>query len=101
MKLSFFTLREKRTRSRSVTVRSWCWRLGKRPPPPGMTEEAYSDIRRAIDEDRVEAAHLSRNPRFVLDSNSGHNIQLDDPKAVADAVEQVVAAVKNRTKLDH
>jgi len=74
---------------------------GKRPPPPGMTEEAYSDIRRAIDEQRVEAGQLSRNSRFVLDPNSGHNIQLDDPKAVADAVEQVVAAVKNRTKLDH
>ncbi len=73
---------------------------GKRPPPPGMTEEAYRDIRQAIDEDRVEAAHLSRNSKFVLDPNSGHNIQLDDPKAVADAVEHVVVAVKNRGKLD-
>jgi pimeloyl-ACP methyl ester carboxylesterase len=30
---------------------------GKRPSPPGMTEEAYADIRRAIDEDRVEVQH--------------------------------------------
>ena len=74
---------------------------GKRPPPPGMTEETYKDIRRANDEHHVEASHLSRNSKFVLDPNSGHNIQLDDPKAVADAVDEVVGAVKNHTKLDH
>jgi pimeloyl-ACP methyl ester carboxylesterase len=74
---------------------------GKRPPPPGMTEDAYRNIRQAIDENRVDAAHLSRNSKFVLDPNSGHNIQLDDPKIVADAVEEVVAAVKNHARLDH
>ena len=74
---------------------------GKRPPPPGMTQETYKDIRRANDERHVEASHLSRNSKFVLDPNSGHNIQLDDPKAVADAVDEVVGAVKNHTKLDH
>lgn len=71
----------------------------KRPPPPGMTEDAYKDIRRAIDQDRINAAHLSRNSKFVLDANSGHNIQLEDPKAVALAVEQVIAAIKDRKKL--
>jgi len=72
---------------------------GKRPPPPGMTEDSYRDIRRAIDQDRVDAAHLSRNSKFVLDVNSGHNIQLDDPQAVAEAVTEVVEAVKSHTKL--
>jgi len=72
---------------------------GKRPPPPGMTEDSYKDIRHAIDQDRAEAAHLSRNSKFVLDVKSGHDIQIDDPKAVAEAVEEVVAAVKNQTKL--
>ena len=72
---------------------------GKRPPPPGMTEDTYKDIRRAIDKDRFDASYLSRNSKFVLDPNSGHNIQLDDPKAVAAAVEQVVAAVTHHTKL--
>ena len=72
---------------------------GKRPPPPGMTEDSYRDIRRAIDQDRVDAAHLSRNSKFVLDANSGHNMQLEDPKAVADAVTEVVEAVRNHTKL--
>jgi pimeloyl-ACP methyl ester carboxylesterase len=72
---------------------------GKRPPPPGMTEDSYKDIRRAIDQDRAEAAHLSRNSKFVLDASSGHDIQIDDPKAVAKAVEYVVAAVRHQTKL--
>ena len=65
-----------------------------------MTEGEYKEIRRAIDQDRVEAAHLSHNPKFVLDANSGHDIQIDDPKAVVEAVEQVVTAVKNHTKLN-
>jgi pimeloyl-ACP methyl ester carboxylesterase len=73
---------------------------GKRPPPPGMTEDEYKEIRRAIDQDRVEAAHLSHNSKFVLDTNSGHDIQIDDPEAVVEAVEQVVTAVKNHTKLN-
>jgi len=44
--------------------------------------------------------HLSHNSKFVLDANSGHDIQIDDPKAVAEAVEEVVTAVKNHTKLN-
>lgn len=72
---------------------------GKRSPPPGMTEDSYKDIRRAIDQDRAEAVHLSRNSKFVLDVSSGHDIQTDDPKAVAEAVEEVVAAVRHQAKL--
>jgi len=72
---------------------------GKRPSPPGMTEESYKDIRLAIDRDRVEAAHLSGNSKFILDPNSGHNIQLDDPKLVAQAVEEVAAAVTAGARL--
>jgi pimeloyl-ACP methyl ester carboxylesterase len=72
---------------------------GKRPPPPGMTEDSYKDIKRANNQVRADAAHLSRNSKFVVDPNSGHNIQIDDPRAVAEAVEEVVAAVKNHAKL--
>jgi pimeloyl-ACP methyl ester carboxylesterase len=72
---------------------------GKRPPPPGMSEDAYKDIRRSIDKDRLDTARLSRNSKFVLDANSGHDIQIGDPKAVAEAVQEVVAAVKNHAKL--
>jgi pimeloyl-ACP methyl ester carboxylesterase len=72
---------------------------GKRPPPPGMTEDTYKDIRRAIDQNRVEAAQLSRNSKFLVDPDSGHTIQIEDPKLVAQAVEEVVAAVKGNTRL--
>jgi pimeloyl-ACP methyl ester carboxylesterase len=72
---------------------------GKRPPPPGMTENSYKDIRRAINQDRLDAAHLSLNSKFFLDIDSGHDIQKDDPRAVAQAVDEVMAAVKNHTKL--
>jgi pimeloyl-ACP methyl ester carboxylesterase len=72
---------------------------GKRPAPPGMTEEAYKDIRRATDDDRVAAARLSRNSKFILDPDGGHNLQIDDPKLVARAIEEVVAAVKGKSRL--
>lgn len=98
-KLSSFILNERRTQRHSVTGPLFVLAAGKRPLPPGMTEKSYSDIRRAIDKDRVEAAHLSRNSKFVLDPNSGHNIQLTDPDVVAQAVEAVVTAVRDHTKL--
>ena len=72
---------------------------GKRPVPPGMTEDSYRDIRRATDEDRAAAAHLSRNSKFLLDPDVGHNLQIDDPKFVARAIEEVVAAVKGESRL--
>jgi pimeloyl-ACP methyl ester carboxylesterase len=72
---------------------------GKRPVPPGMTEDTYEDIRRATNEDRAGAPHLSRNSKFILDPDSGHNLQIDNPKLVAQAVEEVVAAVTGNTKL--
>ena len=72
---------------------------GRRPPPPGMTEDSYKDIRRAIDQDHADQADLSRNSKFVLDKSSGHDIQIDDPAAVAKAIDEVIAAVNNHTKL--
>lgn len=72
---------------------------GKRPPPPGMTEESYKDIRSANEEYRREQARFSRNSKFDVDANSGHNIQTDDPKAVADAISEVVKALQHHTRL--
>jgi len=72
---------------------------GKRPPPPGITEESYKDIRRANDEYRREQAHFSTNSRFIVDANSGHNIQTEDPKAVADVIRDVVKAVQQHARL--
>ena len=65
-----------------------------------MTEEAYKDVRRDADQSRAKAANLSRNSKFLVDPDSGHNIQIEDPKLVARAVEEVVAAVKTNTMLE-
>jgi pimeloyl-ACP methyl ester carboxylesterase len=72
---------------------------GKRPAPPGITEDTYKNIRRSSDQDRVQAANLSRNSKFLRDPDSGHNIQIENPKLVARAIEEVVAAVKRNTRL--
>ena len=72
---------------------------GKRPPPPGMTEESYKEIRRGRDEELVEMAHLSSNSKFILDPGSGHNLQLENPQLVARAIEEVIDAVKGHTQL--
>ena len=72
---------------------------GKRSPPPGMTEESYRELRREKDQERVDAARLSRNSKFILDPESGHNIESDNPKLVARAVEEVVEAVVGKAKL--
>jgi pimeloyl-ACP methyl ester carboxylesterase len=66
-----------------------------------MTEETYQAIRRANDEDRAEQVGLSGNAKIFLDPDSGHNIQLEDPRVVAQAVAEVVAAVMAKSRLTH
>jgi len=47
-----------------------------------------------------ELSYLSTNSRHIIDTNSGHNIHLEDPKTVIDAIRQVFDAVKKRSKLN-
>jgi len=72
---------------------------GKRPPPPGMTEDSYRDLKRLADENRVQAATLSTNSKFSTDLAAGHNMQLDDPGMVAKAVSDAVTAVRENSRL--
>jgi pimeloyl-ACP methyl ester carboxylesterase len=46
-----------------------------------------------------DLTHLSTNSKHILDKNSGHNIHLEDPKTVINAIKQVVHAYKTHTKL--
>ena len=46
-----------------------------------------------------DLAHLSTNSKFIIDKNSGHNIHLEDPATVINAIEQVVNSYKTNTKL--
>ena len=47
-----------------------------------------------------ELTNLSTNSKFIIDQNSGHNIHLEDPETVIDAIRQVYYAAKQNKKLD-
>jgi len=72
---------------------------GRRPPPPGMTDDTYKDLRRTRDQEVMDLAHLSRNSKFVRDPDSGHNLHIDNPQLVVRAIEEVIGAVTNHSKL--
>ncbi len=72
---------------------------GRRPPPPGMTEDTYRELRRTRDEEVMLQARLSRNSKFLRDPDGSHNLHIDDPRLVARAIEEVIEAVTNHTKL--
>jgi hypothetical protein len=45
-----------------------------------------------------DLTHLSTNSKHITDFNSGHNIHLEDPQTVIDAIKQVIRAYKTHTK---
>jgi pimeloyl-ACP methyl ester carboxylesterase len=46
-----------------------------------------------------ELAHLSTNSKQIIDRKSGHNIHLEDPATVIDAVMQVIHAYTSKSQL--
>ena len=46
-----------------------------------------------------ELTHLSTNSRHIVDKNSGHNIHLEDPATVINAIKEVIYAYRTNTKL--
>ena len=46
-----------------------------------------------------DLAHLSTNSKNIVVRNSGHNIHLENPAIVIDAIIQVITAYKTKTKL--
>jgi pimeloyl-ACP methyl ester carboxylesterase len=46
-----------------------------------------------------QLVHLSSNSKHVIDMNSGHNIHVEDPGAVIEAIEEVLIAVKSGAPL--
>jgi pimeloyl-ACP methyl ester carboxylesterase len=71
---------------------------GKRPPP-GTSEEFWKNLTQERDDQGMDLARLSRNSKFVRDPLSGHNIHVDNPTLVANAIEEVVTAALKGTKL--
>jgi pimeloyl-ACP methyl ester carboxylesterase len=72
---------------------------GRRPPPPGTSEEFWKTLTQEKDEQGMDLAGLSRNSKFVRDPLSGHNIHVDNPTLVANAIEEVVTAAMKGTTL--
>ena len=46
-----------------------------------------------------DLTHLSTNSKHIIDKNSGHNIHLEDPATVIDAIKQVIRSYKEHKKL--
>lgn len=69
---------------------------GKRVQPPGTTADQWDQMRRARDRRVEQLSKLSRNSRFILDPASSHNIQHDNPKLVATAVQELLERLSQR-----
>jgi pimeloyl-ACP methyl ester carboxylesterase len=72
---------------------------GVRPAPPGTPDSLWRDLRRERDEQVRELTTLSRNSRFVLSPNSTHDMPSDDPDRIAQAVLDVVTAIRAHAPL--
>lgn len=70
--------------------------VGTRPDPKVSTPE---EIAREKAAEMEEQPRISKNSKLVRDPNSGHHVHVDNPKLVADAIEEVVTAARNGTKL--
>lgn len=72
---------------------------GKRPKPPGTSDEKWNELRQERDELVQDLAHLSRNSKFILDPSSSHAIHHDNPELVAHAIKEVLEAASKRAPL--
>jgi pimeloyl-ACP methyl ester carboxylesterase len=69
--------------------------VGTRPDP-----NVPDDIAREKAAELEDQPRISRNSRLVRDASSGHHIHVDNPKLVADAIEEVVTAARSGTRLE-
>jgi pimeloyl-ACP methyl ester carboxylesterase len=67
--------------------------LGERPLIVLAADETMKTIPRWAEAQRQQAA-MSTNRRLVVVEGSSHNIQIDKPAVVIDAVQQVVTKVR-------
>lgn len=72
---------------------------GKRPIPPGTSEDLWAQLRVEKDGQKIDLSRLSNNAKFVLDPASSHAIPADNPRLVARAIEEVLAAASKGVRL--
>ncbi len=68
-------------------------------PPGGISADEWKRINEEKRQQKVGLTNLSRNSKLIIAERSGHHIQLDEPRVVADAVHLAVDAVRRRTRL--
>ncbi|HEV2862265.1 MAG TPA: alpha/beta hydrolase [Pyrinomonadaceae bacterium] len=68
-------------------------------PPPGIPAEEWKRVNEEKRQQKLGLTDLSRNSKLLVADNSGHHIQLDQPRLVVEAVRAVVTAAKRRTRL--
>jgi len=73
---------------------------GKRPKPPGTSDELWKELRQERDEQVQDLVHLSRNSKLILAASSGHAIHNEDPHLVARAIEEVLEAASKGVPLE-
>ena len=66
---------------------------GKRPQPPGTSAEQWLEMRSDRDAHLKELSKLSGNSKFILDADSGHNVERDNPSLVAKAIQDLVSEI--------
>lgn len=73
---------------------------GKRAQPPGTSSEQWLEMRSSRDSRVKELSKLSRKSKFIVDPMSGHNIEHDNPKLVAEVIQQLVNEISSSRKLE-
>ena len=68
--------------------------------PPGTADDLSDQLRIERDGQKIDLTRLSQNAKFILDPASSHTMQADNPRLVARAVEEVLAAVATGRPLE-
>ena len=63
--------------------------------PPGIPADFGATVDQAWKEGQDHDAQLVPNARHIAKTDSGHNIQLEQPRLVIEAIRQVVVGVRH------
>src|SRR5215212_3860982 len=62
---------------------------------PGFSQEQSDRFNEAWTRSQADLTRASRNSEQIIAKGSGHNVQVDDPELVIDAIRQVEEAARN------
>jgi pimeloyl-ACP methyl ester carboxylesterase len=73
---------------------------GKRNQPPGVPDDQWKSLRAERDKQVSDLIHLSANSILIVDPESGHAIQNDNPGIVAAAIEKIINSLEQKIPLN-